>query len=415
MEAPPDRNETFRVAIREFGPFDESIRREWEAFEKQSGCGLQLEVVSMDHQPLYETLFAKGGLKSGDWDIALVNTDWLAEAHETNALLDLAPYIAKRPPDDYPEGWPPSLLRLQQFDEELLGLPYHDGPECLIYRTDMLRDETLRKVYYAKFGYELEVPETWDEFVRIAEFMNRPERRLYGTVLAAFPDGHNTVYDICLQLWTRGGELFDEQGKLRLDTPEMIDALRFYRAALNNKFVVHPKCREYDSVAAGEAFLRGEVVMMVNWFGFASVCETSAESKVRGLVAIAPVPRGPGGRSASLNCYWLASVAAGSPHRQIAYDFARLCMSKENDRQRTLGGVIGCRLSTWTDEQVAAAIPFYKQMQALHESARELPRKSNWGDLCEVIDQMALEAINTDTPIEDIVSQAQQQADKLQQ
>ena len=90
-------------------------------------------------------------------------------------------------------------------------------------------------------------------------------------------------------------------------------------------------------------------------------------------------------------------------------------MSKHSDKQRTLGGVIGCRLSTWTDEQVAAAIPFYKQMQVLHESARELPRKSNWGDLSVVIDQMALEAINTNTPIEDIVSQAQQQADKLQQ
>ena len=31
----------------------------------------------------------------------------------------------------------------------------------------------------------------------------------YGTVFAAFPDGHNTLYDFALQLWSRGGELTD--------------------------------------------------------------------------------------------------------------------------------------------------------------------------------------------------------------
>ena len=115
-----------------------------------------------------------------------------------------------------------------------------------------------------------------------------------------------------------------------------------------------------------------------------------------------------------MNCYWLLSVPAGSPNPQLAYEFARHCMSRENDKQRTLDGVIGCRLSTWEDEEVNAEIPFYGQMPALHEAARELPRKTNWVDLSEVIDAMALEAINTQRPIETIVAEAQQKADALQ-
>lgn len=414
MNESVDRQNTFRVAIRTFGPFQTAIAREWDSFRAESGSPLELELVAMDHQPLYEALLPGGGLKGGDWDVALLNTDWLAEAHRSDAVLDLGPYIKQNPPLDYPQGWTDSLLRLQRFGEKVTGLPYHDGPECLIYRTDMLEDDTLRQVYLAKYGRPLEVPQTWAEFVRVAEFLNRPEDRMYGTAFAAYPDGHNTVYDVCLQLWTRGGELLDQQGKIQLNTPQMVRALSFYRRVLNNKLAVHPQCRQFDSVGSGEAFLRGEVVMMVNWFGFAAVCQTGQDSKVKGRVAIAPVPHGPDGPSASLNCYWLLSAASGSPHQQTAYGFIRHCMGRLSDKRRALDGVIGCRKSTWADEEVNRAVPFYGQMEALHKAARELPRKSNWTRFAAIIDRMAIDAIDGDTPIETIAAEAQKEVDKLQ-
>ncbi len=414
VENPIDRQKVLRIAIREFEPFSQAIGREWESFQRESGCKLQLEAVSMDHHPLYETLFEKEGLKSGDWDVAFINTDWLAEAHQSDALLDLAPYMAKEAPDDYPDGWAESLLRLQRFGNAVIGLPYHNGPECLIYRSDLFEDKILQKVYLAKSGHPLAVPKTWEEFARVAEFFNRPEKRLYGTVFAAYPDGHNTVYDICLQLWSRGGELFDDAERMQLNTPEMIEALTFYRQILSNKFAVHPKCRELNSVKSGEAFLHGEVAMMINWFGFASVCETSDDSQMKGKVSIAPIPCGPGGTGVSLNSYWMLAIAAGSPHQDAAYRFLRHCMSRENDKLRTLDGVIGCRKSTWTDEEVNRTIPFYNRLETLHDHARELPRMTNWVELSTVIDQMVLETINTDRPIPEIVTESQQNADRMQ-
>jgi multiple sugar transport system substrate-binding protein len=407
-------SKTFRIAIRAFGPFETAIRREWASFQKESGCKLELEPVSLDHHPLYQALFEKGGLKSGDWDIAFINTDWLAEAHQSGALVDLAPYLKKNPPEDYPKGWTPSLLRLQQFGDQVLGLPYHDGPECLIYRKDVFADAELQGAYRIKFHKKLEVPDTWDEFIRVAEFLNRPQVGQSGTVFAAYPDGHNTVYDICLQLWSRGGELFDNSGRPQLNTPPMIESLRFYRAALNNRSAIHPKSREFDSVKSGAAFARGEVVMMVNWFGFAANAETAADSQVKGKVGVAPVPRGKGGKSVSLNSYWLLAVPAGSPNREVAYRFARHCLSRQADRQRTLDGVIGCRKTTWTDTEVNRVIPFYGEMEKLHAHARELPRLTNWVELSAVIDRMVLEAINTNRPIEAIAAEAQKKAAALE-
>jgi multiple sugar transport system substrate-binding protein len=413
MDPRADRTQKFRIALRAFGPFEKAIQREWASFREKFSCGLELDMVSLDHHPLYDDLFARHGLRRGDWDVAFINTDWIAEAQQAGALVDLSVRIKNCPPEGYPGGWTPSLLRFQRFGEETLGLPYHDGPECFIYRSDLFEDALEQENFLRQHGRPLAVPETWDDFVRAARFFTRPAENLFGTIFAAYPDGHNTVYDICLQLWTRGGELFDAAGRMQLDTPAMIEALEFYRAMLNDASAVHPQCRECDSVKTGMAFARGEVAMMINWFGFAAMCETIAESKVAGRVAVAPIPRGPGHQSVSLNVYWMLAVAAGSPHPDVGYQFVRHVMSRSLDKQRTLDGVIGCRKSTWNDEDVNRAIPFYGSMESLHAHARELPRLANFVDLSAVIDRMVLDAINTPEAIHAIVRRAQQAADRI--
>ena len=37
----------------------------------------------------------------------------------------------------------------------MTGFPYHDGPECLIYRKDLFADEELRRRYASEFDTTL--------------------------------------------------------------------------------------------------------------------------------------------------------------------------------------------------------------------------------------------------------------------
>src|SRR5690606_31597922 len=120
------------------------------------------------------------------------------------------------PPEDYPQGWPYSLLELQRCGERILGLPFHDGPECLIYRKDLFGDPVFRRDYRQRFAAELRPPRTWEEFRRVARYFHRPEEGLYGAVLAGYPDGHNAVFDFCLQVWSRGGSLLDNGGAVNI-------------------------------------------------------------------------------------------------------------------------------------------------------------------------------------------------------
>ena len=408
-----NRQRKFRVAVRKFDPFESAIQKQWSSFEKIARTGLVLEAEAFDLHPLSETLFENGGMARGDWDVAFINTDWVASIHELNAALDLAPYLKADPPEGYPHAWSDSLLRLQNVNGAVLGFPYHDGPECLIYRKDLFEDAKEQSAYRARFGIPLRVPQTWDEFRAVAGFFYRPEQKLYGTVFAAFPDGHNTVYDFLLQLWTRGGELFDSGGQLCLNTPEAIEALTFYRSMLRDQWAVHPDCRQMDSVKSGLAFAAGEVALMVNWFGFGAMCETIADSRVKGRVDIAAIPHAEGAAPISLNIYWILSIAAGSSHPDVAYRFLRHCASGPMDKLLTLEGAIGCRKSTWNDPDVNRLIPFYNRLDRLHNGAREMPILHRWPLVASLIDKLVLDTIDTREPVDRLVREADVAARRL--
>jgi len=399
-----------RVAVRKFEPFERAIEKQFAAFRQATGSTLELEAVPLDLNPMRETLFERGGLRDGTWDIAFLNTDWIAEAVATESVVDLRPFMEAHPVDGYPEGWAAALLRLQDDGRHVWGLPYHDGPQCLIYRRDLLEDERERAGFAQRFGSELRVPETWGSFLDVARFFTRPDE-LYGTIFAAFPDGHNSVYDFCVQLWSRGGELVGPGRRPRLDTAEAAAALDFYRGAVRDRTITPPGLEQVDSVRSGELFANGSIAMMANWFGFASVLEQPGHP-LKGKVGIAPLPRGEGGRPVALNVYWILAVAAGSTKRDDAYAFLRFAASPEMDKLAALHGVVGCRRSTWHDEEVNDLVPFYRELDQLHAGARELPSAADFPAFAHVLDRAVQRAIGSDEPTDRILAEAQAEVDR---
>ncbi len=135
---------------------------------------------------------------------------------------------------DWPDGWARSLVQPLIFGDRLSSIPWHDGPECLVYRADLFADPERRAAFRAQHGRELAPPTTWQQFEETARFFTDPAAGFYGTVFAAFPDGHNTLYDFALQLWSRGGELLDSAGVPLLTSQAAIAALDFYRRVLRD-------------------------------------------------------------------------------------------------------------------------------------------------------------------------------------
>ncbi|WP_316829876.1 extracellular solute-binding protein [Pedobacter aquatilis] len=409
----PNQIETFTIAVRKFGPFETAMQKFWDQYCEKTGCVLKLEMVVMDLHELYDRAITQKGLANGDFDIAHISTDWVLEGYTSEDFEILNPYINKNKPEGFPRGWSKSLLGLQRFGWEVVGFPFHDGPECFIYRKDLFESETEKANYLTAFGKALEVPKSWEDFHQIAKFFNRPSEHLYGSIFACYPDGHNTVFDFCLQLWTRGGILIDKTGSIQINTTEAIEGLDFYRNMVNDQNAVHPKSAEFESVAAGIAFSQGEAAMMINWFGFAAMCEVDENSKVKGKIDVELLPSAADKSSASLNVYWLYTIARGSKNKEVAYDFLRFALAEEQDKQLTLEGGIGCRISTWNDGDINQTIPYYHKLEQLHEVANTLPQKKNWASIAAIIDEMVLQAIRTDLPTADLIQIAQKQINEI--
>jgi len=394
-----------RIALRNYADFENALTEEARLFESQHP-GTKVELISVGIHELYDTAITKGGLHDGHYDLALLVTDWLAEAHAAGALEDMHHWQKRIPIHEWPQGWPRSLVQPLMFGDHLTSLPWHDGPECLVYRTDLFEDPIARNAFRAQFSRDLTPPATWEEFEQTARFFTDQAAGRYGTVFAAFPDGHNTLYHFALQVWSRGGKLTDITGRPSLTNPIALAALEFYRRVVRDPAVCHPKSPQLDSTQSGDLFLAGEVAMMANWFGFAARSGREG-SPLAGKVSIAPIPTTNGASHVSLSVFWALAMGRGSRQKELAWQFLRFVSSPERDLGITRHGAVGVRLSTWRNPELRTRIPVYSQVESISLGARQLPTGPGMAAFAAVIDDVITRALSTDEPSAAILESAQ--------
>ena len=400
---------TLRIALRNYADFENALTEQARLFETQHP-GTKIELISVGIHELYKAAITEGGLLQGHFDLALLVTDWLAEAQNSGALEDLNLWQKRIHIHEWPDGWPRSLVQPLVFDGHLSSLPWHDGPECLVYRADLFNDPKNQAAFRAQFLRDLAPPTTWEEFEQTARFFTDPAANRYGTVFAAFPDGHNTLYDFALQLWSRGAELTDSTGRPVFTTQRALSAFDFYRRVVRDPQLCHPKSPQLDSTQSGDLFLSGEVAFMVNWFGFAARSGREG-SPLAGKVAIAPIPTGYGAQPVSLSVFWALAMGRGSRQKELAWQFLRFVASPERDLGITRHGTVGCRLSTWRNAELQARIPVYREVEAISLSARQLPTGPDMASFAAIIDEVITRALTTDEPSAAILDSAQREID----
>ncbi|TCK70183.1 ABC transporter substrate-binding protein [Acidipila rosea] len=396
---------TLRIALREFSDFEVAFAAQIAAFRKLRP-DIDIHAVPLNLEKLHQELLTEAGLTSGRWDMGMMVTDWLADAVAAGAIENLSPYMAAAPLPDWPSGWAASILEPLNFDGSYYCIPWHDGPECLIYRSDLFRSAKEQVAFRSTYGYDLEPPRTWKQFEDVARFFTRPEQGLYGTAFACYPDGHNTLYDFALQVWSRGGEFYDRSGYPDLVTSQAAAALDYYRRIVQDATVCHPASIDLDSVQCGNTFLAGSVAMMVNWFGFAARAGRVGSS-LNERVSLAPIPCSEGLSPISLSVFWTIAIASGTEHKQAAYDFLRFLAQAAQDREVVRHGVVGVRLSTWRDLEVQSTIPAFCKIEEISRGARRLPRTPSLPEFADIVNKIIERSLRTSEPSESILRWAQ--------
>jgi len=383
------------LIMREFVGFERALAKQSAAYAEKRP-DFSLEIRGLDVPSLYEEMVGARGCFADNHDLFLAVTDWLPELIGSGAIAPLDAYLAADPPADWPDGWADSIRRLQRDEAgHVYGMAYHDGPEVLMYRTDLFGDPTEQARFERAYHRRLAPPRTWSEFRDIARFFTRPDEDLYGCVVAAKPDGHNDVYDFMIHLASRGGVLFDEKWRPGFASPVGQAALRFYLDLIHRDRVTQPKPWEYESVASGDFYASGRAAMMWNWCGFQAVADLPALSRIPGRTRATMLPAGDGptGRAVSLNVYWCLTIPVGARRKDEAWRFLKHLATPEMDRITTLEGGNGCRLSTWRDPEVRRQFQYYEVIEDVHHQVISPPRIPAYPAINEVLNGMMADAV----------------------
>lgn len=169
---------------------------------------------------------------------------------------------------------------------DVYALPIQANALTMSYRKDLFDSPAEQAAYKAKTGKSLRVPQTWDEFVAVAQFFTRPSKRLYGTTLmAGAGDWATDDFKTLLASFGGDGHLVNDKRQPTFDNSTGVAALQFYKSMIDKYKIVPPgtTAASWDTVAS--TFGAGITAMSMNYHTVA------LNKNVHGEIAYALVPK----------------------------------------------------------------------------------------------------------------------------
>jgi multiple sugar transport system substrate-binding protein len=154
-------------------------------FTEATGIDVEIEAISyIDmHSKLVPQLIAP----QGSYDLIVVDFYWVGEFTKAGWLMPLDELVARDGVDV--SRYVPKLMDLVgRVDGTLFMLPFYNYSMAVIYRQDLLDDPKEQAAFKEKYGIDLKVPKTWDEYWKQVAFFTRDEDKdgnndFFGTVI----------------------------------------------------------------------------------------------------------------------------------------------------------------------------------------------------------------------------------------
>ncbi len=275
------------------GPFYE-VRDE---FEKATGATLEIvEVPFAEHFPKLMTDLTTG---TGQYDTSIAGAWWLGDLVEGDFIVPYDEWYGdpRFPQWDIEDVLPGPRALLMYGGKKYMVANDHDG-QVMYYRRDLLEDPEHQAAFKAEYGYDLGVPQTWDQFRDVAEYFNGKDLNGDGT-----PDSGLTLH---LKVGGQGMFHFmsfsapfvigpdnpnlywfdPETMEPLLDSPGHVKAME----TLVDLIQFGPEAMLGWSLGESwDHFLRGEAALTFTWGDLGALAQQEG-SQVKGKTGAAPIP-----------------------------------------------------------------------------------------------------------------------------
>ena len=267
--------------------------------------------------------------------------------------------------DPYYAGYLENVLESYGMQSgRLYGLPFLSGTQLLFYQRDLFFDEDQKRQFRQKYGYELSLPKTWEEFKNAAEFFTRKKNPnspvRYGTSLI---NQGNVYAGICLLnlLWPLGADIVIGKSA-NLEDPMMQIALKQYKELLS---FTSGEARE-NWVDIATEFKKGDTAMVILYDSIAYGINDPMSSKVAGNIGSAVIPGG-----CPVLGGWGLGVYKESRQTKEAEQFVKWVSGPECDSVYSILSGISNRKAFYLNREMDELYPWKKNVLESYGISRE--------------------------------------------
>lgn len=285
--------------------------------------GVKVEYLEVPLGEINQKVLLEAVSKTGSFDIALPATFGIPDLAESGILVNLDQYALKYEPEDFQEDGLYSTG--DYYKGSLYGYQTDGDTYLMFYNKPWLDNADEGKGFADKHGWELKVPDTWEELDAMMAWFHRPDKGMYGGAL------FRTQYFAAWEWWGRfhakGFFPLDDDLNPQINNDAGVAALEELMAASAH---LYPGARTNGLFENFEAYGAGDKFANIGWGGTQKFLN-SDKSSIKGKMAFGSMPGGIVNgellRTPYFNWGWNYVVSSVSAEPEIAYLFTLFACS----------------------------------------------------------------------------------------
>jgi multiple sugar transport system substrate-binding protein len=364
----------------------------WRSFAQQwaKENGARIELTEFPLTTMYERIMTDL-VTGGSFDIIQYPSFWKGDIMGGGFALPLGDMIKKDDP-----GWndylPVYRERLSNWGGKTYGLQIDGDVWIFAYRKDLIDNPEEQAAFKERFGYPLSTPQTWKQYLDVAEFFNRKRgEKLAGKTLNEDIAGNNLSLKRgggMNSVWTflaifashlksdlvyDGGIYFDpDTMEPLINTPAGVRAMEIMAEAASPKRS-SPGSLDMDWSTFGSVFPAGKTVMGFGWPDLGPFSIDASRSNIVGSAGFAVIPGAEEvwdvktkkwekpdkpQHACPLAWGWTLIITNNAKNPQAAYDVIKYLVTGEPTKTLAVNpndGMDPFRASTFSDQDVVQA------------------------------------------------------------